>query len=89
LDTLDLRKKMADLIQVNVITKDRFGNILRLLKRDHFGLREHIILSDAPPTVGAGDVAEVAFKIEVDGLIDAIAAAIRAGDIEGYNITHS
>lgn len=89
LDTRDLQERLTDLIQANVITKDGFGNLLRLLKGDLLSLRKHIVLADASSATGAGNIGEVVFKVEVDRFVDAIAATIRAGDIEGYNITHS
>ncbi|EAA8037434.1 hypothetical protein R5S71_004835 [Salmonella enterica] len=89
LDTLDLQERLTALIHANVITKDRFGNILHLLKGDCFRLREYIVPGDVSSTEGTGDIAEVVFKVEVDGFVDAIAAAIRAGDIEGYDVAHS
>lgn len=89
LDTRDLQERLTTLIQANVITKDGFCNILRLLKGDLLGLRKHIVFADASSATGAGNIGEVVFKVEVSRFVDAIAAAIRAGDIEGYNITHS
>ncbi|HAF2131386.1 TPA: hypothetical protein G9F27_005762 [Salmonella enterica] len=89
LDTRDLQERLTDLIQANVITKDGFGDLFRLLKGDLIGLRKHIVLADASSATGAGNIGEVIFKVEVDRFVDAIAAAVRAGDVEGYNIAHS
>lgn len=89
LDTQGLQERLTTLIQANVITKDGFSNALSLLKGDLLSLRKNIFLTDASSATGAGNIGEVVFKVEVGRLVDAIAAAVRAGDVEGYNIAHS